>query len=564
MLKNISIKHRLSMLLFFIISTILLLTIWQNSQLSQIDQSFKLYKESAVQGETNILQISRDMNYCSRLTRSIMLGDNYDKNYKKLLQRIDDIKSHFIHLKSSISLLESQQQNTLSNAIQQSETDTMAFLNDSLRRMNELGETNRSQEIRNSAWKDYKATASPVANKARASFKELIKLEVQLKEETIARAATAISHTKSYTNIVMLLFILVVTVLTTMLTYSVSKNLNAAVEAMKGVAEGEADLTKRLEVLGKDEIGALAGYFNVFLDKLQEVVSKVKDNVNTINTASVDFSDVAGQMSASSEETQGRAQTVAAAAKEMSANMNSVAAASEETSVNVNMVASAAEEMSATIAEIASNTEKTSAITDTAVTQSQKASTQIHELGSAALEVGKVTESISEISAQTNLLALNATIEAARAGEAGKGFAVVANEIKELAKQTSEATNEIKEKIDKIQNASKGAVADITEITKIIGEVSEMVSIVAGTVEEQASATQEISDNVSQASLGIQEVNENVAQASAVTEEVASDIAEVGQVAQELNSNSNQVTGTANDLKELSGKLSEIVSQFKV
>lgn len=257
-------------------------------------------------------------------------------------------------------------------------------------------------------------------------------------------------------------------------------------------------------------------------------------------------------------------QTVAAAAEEMSVNMDSVAAATEETSVNVNMVASAAEEMSATISEISSNTEKTSTITNTAVTQSQKASAQIHELGGAALEIGKVTESINDISEQTNLLALNATIEAARAGEAGKGFAVVANEIKELAKQTSEATDEIKEKLEKIQNASKDAIADITEITGVIGEVSEMVSIVAVTVEEQASATQEIADNVSQASLGIQEVNENVTQASTVTGEVASDIAEVEQAAQKLNRNSKAVSGNVHSLKELSGKLSTIVSQFKV
>lgn len=134
-----------------------------------------------------------------------------------------------------------------------------------------------------------------------------------------------------------------------------------------------------------------------------------------------------------------KANSVAAAAEKMSVNMDSVAAASEETSVNVNMVAAAVEEMFTTITEIASNTEKTKTITGTAVIQSQNASTQIYELGVAAQEVGKVTETITEISEQTNLLALNTIIEAACAGEAGKGFAVVANEIKDLAKQTSDA-----------------------------------------------------------------------------------------------------------------------------
>ena len=404
--------------------------------------------------------------------------------------------------------------------------------------------------------------AAPRGAKLVATLKAMAvnQKELMLHDEAIAKKMTV-----SLTRMLWILLgigVAACLILGASITRAITGPIQKAVQMIQAVTQG--DLNQQLDIDQQDEVGLMARDLNQMSVSLRSVVRDVSQGIETLNNTSSELSNLSNDMSASSEETTGRAQTVAAAAEEMSVNMDSVAAASEETSVNVNMVASAAEEMSATIAEIASNTEKTSAITDTAVTQSQKASAQIHELGGAAQEVGKVTESITEISEQTNLLALNATIEAARAGEAGKGFAVVANEIKELAKQTSEATNEIKEKIDKIQNASKGAVADITEITGVIGEVSEMVSVVAVTVEEQASATQEIADNVSQASLGIQEVNENVAQASAVTGEVASDIAEVGQAAQELNNNSNRVTGNAHDLKELSGKLSEIVSQFKV
>ncbi len=346
------------------------------------------------------------------------------------------------------------------------------------------------------------------------------------------------------------------------ITRAITVPMQKAVQMIQAVQQG--DLSQQLDIKQKDEVGLMVTALNKMSVNLRSLMQDIKQGVDTLNSTSNELSNLSSDMSGNSEDTTGRAQTVAAAAEEMSVNMDSVAAASEETSVNVNMVAAAAEEMSATIAEIATNTEKTSTITDKAVTQSEKASAQIHELGGAAQEVGKVTESITEISEQTNLLALNATIEAARAGEAGKGFAVVANEIKELAKQTAEATNEIKGKINKIQEASNGAVSDITEITGVIGEVSEMVSIVSITVEEQAAATQEIADNVSQASLGIQEVNENVAQASSVTGEVASDIAEVGQAAQELNVNSTQVNGNANELKGLAENLSATINKFKV
>ncbi len=299
-------------------------------------------------------------------------------------------------------------------------------------------------------------------------------------------------------------------------------------------------------------------------ENLRNMFTDISSGVQTLSSASTELSAISNQMSANSEQTSAKANNVATAAEEMSANMDSVAAAAEETSVNVNMVAAAAEEMSTTISEIASNTEKTQSITETAVTQSKKASEQINELGIAAQEVGKVTETITEISEQTNLLALNATIEAARAGDAGKGFAVVANEIKDLAKQTAEATQEIKNKITKIQDATRNSVAEITQITDVISEVNEMVSVVSVTVEEQANATREIADNVSQASQGIQEVNENIAQASSVTKEMAADITEVGQASSEINENSTQVNESAGELSDLGEKLSGRVGQFKL
>jgi methyl-accepting chemotaxis protein len=180
------------------------------------------------------------------------------------------------------------------------------------------------------------------------------------------------------------------------------------------------------------------------------------------------------------------------------------------------------------------------------------------ELGDAAQDIGKVTETITSISSQTNLLALNATIEAARAGAAGKGFTVVASEIKELAKQTDVATSEIKEKISAMQNSTAIALADIDKIVQVIRDVNETVMSIASATQEQATVTQDIAGNITQASTGVRDANSRVAQISMVSGNIAREIGELSG-----NSGHNgSVSAVA--LSHMAAQLNQIVSQFKM
>lgn len=345
---------------------------------------------------------------------------------------------------------------------------------------------------------------------------------------------------------------------------SIAKPINRVVEGLRDAAEGEGDLTKRLKIESRDEVGELATCFNTFVEKVQNIIGKIQSNISTLNSSADSLSDLSKGLSAGSQDSSQRSNTVAAAAEEMNANMNTVAAACEQASVNVNMVASATEEMNATVREIAANTGKAREVTEQAVEKTNTASQRMDELGTAAQEISKVTETITEISEQTNLLALNATIEAARAGEAGKGFAVVANEIKELAKQTAEATQEIRKRINSIQTSTKTTVSEMGEINVVIKEVNEIVATIATAVEEQSTSTDEIASNVSQAAQGIAEVNENVAQSSSVSGEIAVEITEVSQVAGKISADSGQVNNQANELLALAEELDKTVNQFKL
>ena len=346
------------------------------------------------------------------------------------------------------------------------------------------------------------------------------------------------------------------------LTRLITRPLFKGVELAKAMAAG--DLTRTMDVDQEDEIGVLAKALNEMVANLRQMFGDISQGVIRVDESSVQLAAISNQMASGAGSTAARSGQVAAAAEQMSANQSSIAAAMEEASVNVNMVAAAAEEMSATINEIARNSANAQAITGEAVSHSQKASARVDELGRAADEINKVTETITEISEQTNLLALNATIEAARAGEAGKGFAVVANEIKDLAKQTAEATLDIKTKIQGIQEATGVTVGEISEISTIIADIDKIVTTIAATVEEQTATTREISQNVQQASQGIGEVNENVTQSSTVSAEIAADIAKVNDSATEMSGAGNQVKDSAEALSGIAEQLKEMVAGFRI
>jgi len=318
-----------------------------------------------------------------------------------------------------------------------------------------------------------------------------------------------------------------------LLTRSVTKPVVQVVQVLEMVADG--DLTRRMELDSKDEIGQMGQALNGTLDKLTESMGAIGESSTALASSSEELSAVSHRMSVNAEET--------------ATQSNVVSAASEQVTKNLQTVATATEEMSASIREIAKNSNEAARVETSAVKTAETTNATVAKLGESSAEIGQVIKVITSIAQQTNLLALNATIEAARAGEAGKGFAVVANEVKELAKETAKATEDISRKIEAIQGDTKGAVEAIGEISGVISQINDISSTIASAVEEQTATTNEISRNVQEAARGGSQVTEN--------------ILAVAQAAKSTTQGANDTQTAAAELARMAAELQKVVAQFK-
>ncbi|MCG8686231.1 MAG: methyl-accepting chemotaxis protein [Desulfobacterales bacterium] len=345
---------------------------------------------------------------------------------------------------------------------------------------------------------------------------------------------------------------------------SMVKSILNVTASLKDVAEGEGDLTKRIEIKSKDEIGELSQWFNLFIEKLQTMIVDISSSSHSLSQSVQVTRKEATDISDNSSKMLDITNTVTRSTSEMSAGISSISQVVGQASDNLDIVASSTEEMTATINEIAKNAETARAMSSETGQKIEAAGEKVIQLGQDAKEINTFTESINEISEQTNLLALNATIEAARAGEAGKGFAVVAGEIKELANQTAAATQDIKTKIDNIMASSTSTVEEMDTISKTFGNMNDVVNDIASAIEEQSATTKEIADNTATVATGISEVNASITEFDGLTTEISQEMESVNTTSTEVSENCTRINKDTQDMETQTNKLDELINRFVI
>ena len=343
----------------------------------------------------------------------------------------------------------------------------------------------------------------------------------------------------------------------------VAKPLDATLTRMKDIATGDGDLTQRLDESSQDEFGDLARAFNAFLERLQNLVREAAEGTQEVERSAHSVYSTAQGLSSSAEQSKQESCQLASAAEEMSINMREVSVAADAMSTRIAAAATGVAQITSSIAEVAANAEQSAKVTAKASKLATESNDKISQFNAAAIEIGRVIETIQDIAEQTNLLALNATIEAARAGEAGKGFSVVASEVKDLARQTAEATEDIRERIERMQESTRDVVSSISAIGTVMSDVDKYSKSIATSVGEQRGATESVSVTLDETSNSVNTVAHTVSQSAAASSEITENLARLDANNRNTASGADDARSAGQLMQLLSKQLGEKVRQFK-
>ncbi|VAX01506.1 Methyl-accepting chemotaxis protein I (serine chemoreceptor protein) [hydrothermal vent metagenome] len=390
----------------------------------------------------------------------------------------------------------------------------------------------------------------PLVTRIKSELDQLVETQTLSTKMISDELLENVSNTQNAVLILLVISIIFGLAVSWAMAVMITRPLNSAVSALNDIADGEGDLTQRLEVTGRDEIAQLSTSFNKFIEKVQTIISQVAGSTSQLAAA-------AEEMSAVVMTTKDGIQTQRSETDLVATAMNEMVATVQEVASNANNAAGQAENANTEAMNGKQTISKTISSIEALASEVNKASGVIDGLEKDSDDIGTVLDVIQGIAEQTNLLALNAAIEAARAGEQGRGFAVVADEVRNLASRTAHSTQEIQGMIERLQKGASDAVAvmqsgtsqaeasvaqaadadkALAAITTAVADISSMNSQIAHAASQQGTAAEEINVNVN----NISQVAEHSAQA---TEDLAN---------------------ASDELAKLAVDLQSIVAQFKI
>ncbi len=321
-----------------------------------------------------------------------------------------------------------------------------------------------------------------------------------------------------------------------LLSWLITRRINRYVSATDDLAQGQGDLTRRLELGGRDELGRLAKNLNAVFGYIHDLAANVQSSAFQVGASSAEISAASKQMLEGAQEQARKTESSSAAVTELSASIQQVAENAMEATRVARSSGEAVQDAIGRMNEIRATVEE--------------AATRIQELGESGKRIGNIVEVIRQISDQTTLLALNAAIEAAHAGEQGRGFAVVADEVSGLAKRVGQSARDIEDLIATIKEQTAEAVSameagteEVEAGTGLVTSTLKDLQTLVGVVEDTAAAVQE---------------------QAVASDEIARNMDVVQRIAQDVLGASEEAVSQGEHLHRLAFNLEESVKGFKI
>tara|TARA_R110001583_G_scaffold6483_1_gene32712 strand:+ start:565 stop:2160 length:1596 start_codon:yes stop_codon:yes gene_type:complete len=401
---------------------------------------------------------------------------------------------------------------------------------------------------------DYTAATMMMEDAAKV-FEELNKTVKATMTESLSRSDQMLSDSRDQIDVtinVFSLLLLAAAAISIITSLWIAKSIkNQVAEVGRGISlVTQGDLTCRIDVTSKDELGVMAEEFNRFITSQQQLIGYITTSSQEVSASSNHLSGISDDTNRLIAEQHSATDQVATAVNEMSATVQEIA----RNAVDAAFATKAAEEN-------ASDGQRVVSLSIEAIqslaTDVEAASTVIGELEADAENIGTILDVIRGIAEQTNLLALNAAIEAARAGEQGRGFAVVADEVRNLAGRTQKSTTEIQAMIEKLQTRARHAV-------QVMNQGQEKAQNTVTQAATTGSALLKITQMVST----INDMNTQIASAaeeqSGVTEEINRNVTLISEISERSSTSCHQTATASSQLKSLSNDLLKQVERFKV